>query len=294
MAEPDKGGVPHLHVAGTHPGKDKAGNHKPAGIPLWGWGVGVLAIIVLVAWYRRRAAAVTGALPVDASGTYTTTDNGAAGDGTLNASPSYFAGDSTLPTQTYSNNAQWLAAALTHMGGTGADPIHALAALNRFLSGQDLSYTDQAVVNAAVSAIGLPPSFAYGSGVGTLAPKPAAPPKTSTGTPVKPTPKPAPKPAPKPKPKPAPKPAPKPKPPVKPPVKPTPKPPVKKPAPHPAPKPAPAATKYVVIPGDSLSKIAQHFYHNAGEWPRIYNANKGVIGSNPNKIHPGMVLTIPH
>ena len=51
--------------------------------------------------------------------------------------------------------------------------------------------------------------------------------------------------------------------------------------------------KYTVVKGDSLSKIALKFYGNANRWKEIYEANKGVIGANPNLIHPGQVYTIP-
>jgi len=43
----------------------------------------------------------------------------------------------------------------------------------------------------------------------------------------------------------------------------------------------------------SLSGIAQKEYGNAGLWTLIYNANKALIGANPNKIRPGQVLVIP-
>jgi len=49
---------------------------------------------------------------------------------------------------------------------------------------------------------------------------------------------------------------------------------------------------YTVKSGDSLSKIAQHEYGDAGMWKDIYEANRGII-SNPDLIHPGQVLTIP-
>ncbi|HEY6402135.1 MAG TPA: LysM peptidoglycan-binding domain-containing protein [Blastocatellia bacterium] len=49
----------------------------------------------------------------------------------------------------------------------------------------------------------------------------------------------------------------------------------------------------MVKPGDYLSKIAGAYYGNPQLWPRIYNANKAVIGPNPDLIHPGQVLTIP-
>lgn len=60
----------------------------------------------------------------------------------------------------------------------------------------------------------------------------------------------------------------------------------------PAPPPAPAKT-YTVLPGDSLSKIAQKVYADSSQWKKIYNANTGVIGSNPNLIKVGQKLTIP-
>ena len=49
---------------------------------------------------------------------------------------------------------------------------------------------------------------------------------------------------------------------------------------------------YVVVAGDSLSKIAKHFYGDANKWHRIHEANRDQI-SNPDLIHPGQKLTIP-
>src|SRR3990167_10572436 len=42
--------------------------------------------------------------------------------------------------------------------------------------------------------------------------------------------------------------------------------------------------------GDTLSKIGKQ---SGIPWQKIYDANKGIIGSNPNLIKPGQVLTIP-
>jgi nucleoid-associated protein YgaU len=50
--------------------------------------------------------------------------------------------------------------------------------------------------------------------------------------------------------------------------------------------------KYTVRSGDSLSKISQQFYGSAHDYMRIFYANKDKI-SDPNKIQPGMELTIP-
>lgn len=60
-----------------------------------------------------------------------------------------------------------------------------------------------------------------------------------------------------------------------------------------APSVATSPNQYIVKPGDTLSAIAEHFYHNAARWPDIYRANRTLIGGDPNLIHPGQVLTVP-
>jgi hypothetical protein len=65
------------------------------------------------------------------------------------------------------------------------------------------------------------------------------------------------------------------------------------PIPSPATPTAPTLKTYTVVPGDSLSKIAQKFYGNSSLWSKIYQANKALIGPNPNFINPGQKLTIP-
>jgi nucleoid-associated protein YgaU len=51
-------------------------------------------------------------------------------------------------------------------------------------------------------------------------------------------------------------------------------------------------TLYTVVGGDSLSKIAKHFYGNANEYMKIFEANKDQL-KNPDLIKPGQVLRIP-
>lgn len=63
-------------------------------------------------------------------------------------------------------------------------------------------------------------------------------------------------------------------------------------SPSSAPAPTAQAQTYTVVSGDNLSKIAKHFYGNANDWQKIYDANRDKI-SNPDLIHPGQVLKIP-
>ena len=56
---------------------------------------------------------------------------------------------------------------------------------------------------------------------------------------------------------------------------------------------APSKKTYTVKSGDSLWKIAASLLGDGSKWNKIYEANKSVIGGNPNVIKPGQVLTIP-
>jgi nucleoid-associated protein YgaU len=49
---------------------------------------------------------------------------------------------------------------------------------------------------------------------------------------------------------------------------------------------------YVVVAGDSLSKIAKRHYGDMNQWQRIFEANRDQI-SNPDLIHPGQKLKLP-
>ncbi len=48
-----------------------------------------------------------------------------------------------------------------------------------------------------------------------------------------------------------------------------------------------------VKPNETLSSIAQQTLGDANRWPEIYRLNKDRIGSDPDKIAPGMILEIP-
>jgi nucleoid-associated protein YgaU len=61
----------------------------------------------------------------------------------------------------------------------------------------------------------------------------------------------------------------------------------------PSPSPIPGAQIYEVQPGDTLLTISEQFYGDATQWQKIYDANKDVIGDNPDSLKIGMRLQIP-
>lgn len=54
-------------------------------------------------------------------------------------------------------------------------------------------------------------------------------------------------------------------------------------------------SEHTVTPGETLSQIALKYYGSAvkEKWMLIYEANRQVIGDDPNRIRPGQVLKIP-
>jgi LysM repeat protein len=59
-----------------------------------------------------------------------------------------------------------------------------------------------------------------------------------------------------------------------------------------APKEAPKATTYTVQKVDTLSKISKQVYGDAGQYMKIFSANRDQL-SDPDKIQVGQVLKIP-
>ena len=54
----------------------------------------------------------------------------------------------------------------------------------------------------------------------------------------------------------------------------------------------PEAEMYEVKSGDSLSKIAKHFYGDPMRYNEIFEANMPML-KHPDKIYPGQMLRIP-
>ena len=51
--------------------------------------------------------------------------------------------------------------------------------------------------------------------------------------------------------------------------------------------------KHEVVSGDTLSAIAKKYYDDPAKYMAIYEANKELIGDNPDLIQIGMELIIP-
>lgn len=51
--------------------------------------------------------------------------------------------------------------------------------------------------------------------------------------------------------------------------------------------------RHVVKSGESLSKIAKHYYGDPMKYKQIFEANTNIL-NNPDMIHPDQVLVIPN
>lgn len=52
-------------------------------------------------------------------------------------------------------------------------------------------------------------------------------------------------------------------------------------------------TKHTVVKGDSLSKIAKHYYDDMMKYKEIFDANRDTL-KDPDEIEVGQVLVIPN
>lgn len=56
---------------------------------------------------------------------------------------------------------------------------------------------------------------------------------------------------------------------------------------------APRKNTYQIQKGDSLWTISLKVYGDPMLWPKLYQANKGTVGKNPDLIYPGYILNTP-
>lgn len=174
---------------------------KYGGVPLWVWGAGVAGLIVAYTLYKNYKANQS-ATAVQSTTTDNTNATGVSsgalsydpttGDvydattgtdyGSLSTSP-YFPMSSTglttvqgIPAAT---NSEWLTNAETALLGQGHAPLEVLSALSKFINGNTLTSAEQSIVNAAITAEGLPPDT---SSVTTTPATPTTPaPSTGSG-----------------------------------------------------------------------------------------------------------------
>jgi nucleoid-associated protein YgaU len=66
----------------------------------------------------------------------------------------------------------------------------------------------------------------------------------------------------------------------------------KTPEPEPVPEPVSAERFYEVVSGDTLGAISQKYYGKAGDYMKIFEANRDILDS-PDLIKPGQNLKIP-
>ena len=64
-------------------------------------------------------------------------------------------------------------------------------------------------------------------------------------------------------------------------------------SPVPMTSPSPVVDEYTVESGDTLRSIAKKVYGDANLWPHLYDANRDVIGPDPDTLQSGMRLRIP-
>lgn len=236
-------------------------------LPLGAWVAVVGGGLGFMIYSRKQANVVpsdatgTGLSPTDTtSGTYGTVGDGSVG-GWVSTTPT--TGDATdVAPGTYASDEAWGVAAATWLIAQGYNPAVADSAIRKYLD-QQTGYSSQeyALVTLALGHLGPPPTPLPAPVFGN----PSVPVnsggggtttsggKSSGGT-----------------------------------GKTTAPPPKKIPVPKGG-TTKPKAKTYTVKKGDTLSGIGAKFHI---PWQHIYNANKSKI-SNPNLIHPGLVLTIP-
>lgn len=152
------------------------------GIPIVYLAGGFVAILVIVAYLGSKknttgnagTATATNA-PVDPYATVTST-------GTVSTGvPVYYVGSNTqnVDTGTIQTNSDWQKQAVEYLVSTGVSVGDAQGAIQAYLNGQDMTYTQGGYVNNVVAKYGVPPTI---NNIGTVAP----PATTSTSTPSDP------------------------------------------------------------------------------------------------------------
>lgn len=54
---------------------------------------------------------------------------------------------------------------------------------------------------------------------------------------------------------------------------------------------APSGSTYTVQPGDTMFTIAKAVYNDGDRWSDLYEANRDVVGDDPNQLYSGLVIS---
>lgn len=184
------------------------------------------------------------------------------------ATPTPTPASSSTATQSPATLEEWAYKAELDLIGRGYSPTLVDTAIRKYVSGQTLGPSDWTIITLALALEGPPPQMPAGipDSPPVQVPVASGSPASTTPTTVSTTPKPPTQASP----------------------------PKRVVAPPTQPRDTKRAPRYYVVrPGDSLSKIALHFYGSGGQWSKIYNANRAHI-KNPNVIHVGQRLVIPY
>jgi hypothetical protein len=167
---PDNSGI--RRPASPVQGQPNFLSQKIAGIPVWAILV-VVAVGVYVYLEKKKKTTTATTTTSTAAGTTTSPVTGP-----VNYLEQGLAANASAAT----TNPQWEANAEAVLNGYGYPFVQVQAALNQYLAGGVLSSIQQEIVNAAIEAVGAPPSPPATAPTGTSNPQPT-PPATSTPSP---------------------------------------------------------------------------------------------------------------
>lgn len=168
---------------------DGAMTKKVGPLPLWGWAVGLGAVLVAYMYVRQSQSASSGAAtPIPTTG------------GVVDTTGSSMGGSSGDPfTSNGATNQQWENAAIMSASKWGLSPTGVQSALDKYLNGYTLNSAEQNAVNKVIGTFGAAPEPLTGlvnGGNSILEPAPAPSASHNAPTPSKPKPATKPKPAP--------------------------------------------------------------------------------------------------
>jgi hypothetical protein len=142
------------------------------GVPVVYLAGALVAILVIVAYLGSKKKNTTGAPASTAATVPVDPYSGLATTGTVTTgAPTYYVAPNTqnIDTGAATTEQQWQSQAISALTSTGVSAIDAQAAVLAYTNGQDMTYAQKALVDAAIVKIGLPPVVAS---VGNVAAEP--------------------------------------------------------------------------------------------------------------------------